>query len=154
MHPWRQHLVTAASLALGLGPAAIPAARAAAKESAGHHGGTSSAAGVGDAFRVRDLVSDGAVPAAHTDKSLVNPWGIASGGTGPVRVADSGTALSTAFDGSGQRRSVAFKVPDGLWGLEFGNDAPGQPGRTLFFAAGPNDEADGLFGSLRALAGG
>src|SRR4051812_15443387 len=99
MHPWRQHLVTAASLALGLGPAAIPAARAAAKASP-----TSSAADVGDAFRVRDLVSGGAVPAAHIDKSLVNLWWIASGGTGPVRAVDSGTSLSAAFDGSGQHR--------------------------------------------------
>jgi hypothetical protein len=42
---------------------------------------------------------------------------------------------------------------DGLWGLEFGNGAPGQPARTLFFAAGPNGEADGLFGSIRAVPG-
>ena len=112
MHPSRQHLVTA-SLALGLGLAAVPAAHAAAKASTGHRGGTSSAAGAGSAFRVRDLVSDGAVPAAHTDKSLVNPWGIASGGTGPMRVADNGTGLSTAYNGDGARRSVAFKVPDG-----------------------------------------
>ena len=40
---------------------------------------------------------------------------------------------------------------DGLWGLEFGHGAPNNgPIDTLFFTAGPNEEADGLFGSIRA----
>jgi len=39
-------------------------------------------------------------------------------------------------------------VIDGLWGLGFGNGATAGPTDTLFFAAGINDEADGLFGSL------
>ena len=104
MRPSRQHLVTAASLALGLGLAAAPAAHA--KGSPGHGGGKAAATHAGSAFRVRDLVSDGAVPAAHTDKSLVNPWGIASGNTGPMRVADNGTGLSTAYNGGGKRRSA------------------------------------------------
>lgn len=37
---------------------------------------------------------------------------------------------------------------DGLWGLAFGNAGKSGPGNTLFFTAGPNDETDGLFGSL------
>jgi uncharacterized protein (TIGR03118 family) len=37
---------------------------------------------------------------------------------------------------------------DGLWGLDFGNDANAGPKTTLFFTAGPNGEVDGLFGSL------
>ena len=37
---------------------------------------------------------------------------------------------------------------NGLWGLSFGNDAAAGPSTTLFFAAGINDEADGLFGTL------
>jgi len=37
---------------------------------------------------------------------------------------------------------------NGLWGLEFGNDAAAGPSNTLFFAAGLNDEANGLFGTL------
>ena len=39
---------------------------------------------------------------------------------------------------------------DGLWGIEFGNGASSGPKNVLYFAAGPNDEADGLFGSIRA----
>jgi uncharacterized protein (TIGR03118 family) len=39
---------------------------------------------------------------------------------------------------------------DGLWGIGFGNGANAGPKNTLFFAAGPNDEEDGLFGSITA----
>ena len=40
---------------------------------------------------------------------------------------------------------------DGLWALEFGKGAANNgPLDTLFFTAGPNDEADGLFGTIRA----
>jgi len=39
-------------------------------------------------------------------------------------------------------------VIDGLWGLAFGNNFRGQPATTLFFAAGPNDENDGLYGTI------
>ena len=37
---------------------------------------------------------------------------------------------------------------DGLWGIAFGNGFDNQPVNTLFFAAGPNDEADGLYGRI------
>jgi uncharacterized protein (TIGR03118 family) len=42
-------------------------------------------------------------------------------------------------------------VIDGLWALKVGNDHNGKSGyaNTLYFTAGPNDEADGLFGALR-----
>ena len=41
---------------------------------------------------------------------------------------------------------------DGLWGISFGH-GPGSasgPSNTLFFAAGPKDETQGLFGSITA----
>jgi uncharacterized protein (TIGR03118 family) len=37
---------------------------------------------------------------------------------------------------------------DGLWGIGFGNGANAGPTNTLFFAAGPEDETHGLFGSI------
>ncbi|HJZ97853.1 MAG TPA: TIGR03118 family protein [Candidatus Solibacter sp.] len=37
---------------------------------------------------------------------------------------------------------------DGLWALQFGNGANAGPTSSLFFTAGPNGEADGLFGVL------
>src|SRR5262249_8898846 len=42
-------------------------------------------------------------------------------------------------------------VNTGLWGLTFGNGGNGGDPRTLYFAAGINDERDGLFGSIRAV---
>jgi len=38
---------------------------------------------------------------------------------------------------------------DGLWALEFGNAGNNGDPNTLFFPAGPNDEADGLFGTIK-----
>jgi uncharacterized protein (TIGR03118 family) len=37
---------------------------------------------------------------------------------------------------------------DGLWGIGFGNGANSGPVTTLYFAAGPDDETHGLFGSI------
>ena len=45
----------------------------------------------------------------------------------------------------------AIKI-DGLWGIGFGNDASAGPSTTLFFAAGPDDEAGGAFGTITAPA--
>jgi uncharacterized protein (TIGR03118 family) len=42
---------------------------------------------------------------------------------------------------------------DGLWSLTFGNDANAGPANTLFFTAGINNEADGLFGTLTPTDG-
>jgi len=42
---------------------------------------------------------------------------------------------------------------DGLWSLTFGNDAIAGPANTLFFTAGINNEADGLFGTLTPVDG-
>ena len=39
----------------------------------------------------------------------------------------------------------------GLWGLAFGNGFAQQPVNTLFFTAGPDDEAHGLYGRLDPL---
>jgi len=43
-------------------------------------------------------------------------------------------------------------VIDGLWTLTFGGAAKSDPD-TLYFAAGPNGEKDGLFGSITPVAG-
>ena len=45
----------------------------------------------------------------------------------------------------GENQPIAI---DGLWALRFGNDGTAGPSTRLFFTAGPNDEQDGLFGSI------
>jgi uncharacterized protein (TIGR03118 family) len=49
-------------------------------------------------------------------------------------------------EGHGRRVTI-----DGLWALQFGMGAPNNgPTDSLFFTAGPNDENDGLYGTIRA----
>jgi uncharacterized protein (TIGR03118 family) len=107
---------------------------------------------------IRRLTSQGA---------LNSPWGLAlapsqfgalSGdllignfGDGIINAYDpvSGNFLATLDDTTGNPLVI-----EGLWGLRFGNGAPGQDANTLFFTAGipgpDNVEDHGLFGSLAA----
>lgn len=58
-----------------------------------------------------------------------------------VRPVSCSTERRTLPDGS------SF-VQHGLWGIVFGNGLSNQPVSTLFFAAGPNDEANGIYGRI------
>ena len=66
-------------------------------------------------------------------------------GDGRINAYDpsSGALLGPVTDPTG-----APMVISGLWGIAFGNGAQSQPLTTLFFAAGPNNEADGLYGRI------
>lgn len=48
--------------------------------------------------------------------------------------------------------SLPISIP-GLWGLSFGNNGKAGSGNVLYFAAGMNDEADGLIGTLTPASG-
>ena len=70
-------------------------------------------------------------------------------------VGNFGDGLINAFDPVSGRRMGTLRheneqpvVLPGLWALAFGNDAAASPSTTLFFTAGINKEADGLFGTL------
>ena len=95
--------------------------------------------------------------------TLNAPWGVALAPTGfgkfsnRVLVGNFGDGTINAFD----PRNGAFKGQlkgsdgkplkiEGLWGIAFGNGVLNQPTDTLFFAAGPHDEVDGLFGRIDA----
>jgi uncharacterized protein (TIGR03118 family) len=54
-----------------------------------------------------------------------------------------GAVMGAVLDSTG----AAFDSP-GLWGIAFGNGAANQPRNTLFYAAGPNDEANGVYGRI------
>ena len=75
----------------------------------------------GNAFTVQNLVSDGAVPADHTDPNLVNGWGITRGPTTPWWVADNGTDVSTLYRGDGTIVPLVVSVPGGPTGTVFNN---------------------------------
>src|SRR5438034_11091505 len=58
--------------------------------------------GVGqETYTVTNLVSDGTIPAAHTDSHLVNAWGLTALPTSPWWVANNGTGTSTLYNGDG-----------------------------------------------------
>jgi uncharacterized protein (TIGR03118 family) len=118
-----------------------------------------------DRGRVAMFDLDGALVRAFNDDRRLNaPWGLAlapSTGFGPFP----GALLVGNFGGAG--RIAAYDIernvflgflarPDGtavaiegLWGLQFGNGASLGDADALYFAAGPGDETQGLFGALR-----
>ena len=93
--------------------------------------------------------------------ALNSPWGIAAAplGFGPfagdILVGNFGDGRINAFDPkSGEWLSALDDstgnpfAAAGLWGIAFGNGHSGGDAHTLYFTAGLNGEADGLFGSL------
>ena len=54
-----------------------------------------------ETYTVTNLVSDGTIPAAHTDANLVNAWGLTATGSSPWWVANNGTGTSTLYNGDG-----------------------------------------------------
>ncbi len=101
-----------------------------------------------------------------TGGKLNAPWGVAlapaSFGkfSGDLLVGNFGDGTINAFElksghynYKGQLKGPAGKVLrlDGLWGMQFGNGLNNQPTTTLFFAAGPDDENHGVYGSIVAV---
>jgi uncharacterized protein (TIGR03118 family) len=63
------------------------------------------------AYQVHTLVSDGSIPADHTDPNLVNAWGIAFNPTAVVWVANNHSGTSTLYDGAGNPASLVVAIP-------------------------------------------
>jgi uncharacterized protein (TIGR03118 family) len=94
------------------------------------------------------------------------PWGItmAPAGFGKfsnrLLVGNFGSGTIAGFDPKSGKfrgfihgRQGPLKI-DGLWGIAFGNGGLAGPTTTLFFAAGIQDEAHGLFGTITPKAQG
>jgi uncharacterized protein (TIGR03118 family) len=118
-----------------------------------------------DRGRVAMFDLDGNLVRAFADDKRLNaPWGLAiapAQGFGPFggallvgnfggkgRIAayniERGTFLGFLADVNGEPVAI-----EGLWGLQFGNGASLGDSNALYFAAGPGDEKQGLFGALR-----
>src|SRR5258707_13802525 len=65
----------------------------------------------GGVFHQRNLVSDIPGLARVTDANLVNPWGLAHGPSGPLRVADNGTGASRQYKSNGQEGPTVGTIP-------------------------------------------
>src|SRR5437870_5095477 len=62
-------------------------------------------------YQQHNLVSDGAVPADHTDPNLVNAWGLVSSPTSPWWISDNGTGRSTLYTVSTGAIPLIVTVP-------------------------------------------
>jgi uncharacterized protein (TIGR03118 family) len=105
-----------------------------------------------DGKLIRRLVSRG---------RLNSPWGMALApagfgkfagrllvgnvGDGTIHAYDFATGRFVGTLKDSGRRPIQI---EGLWGLAFGNGFADQPVNTLFFAAGPGDEKQGLYGRI------
>jgi len=95
--------------------------------------------------------------------ALNSPWGmaIAPAGFGPfsgdLLVGNFGNGWINVFDSSGNWLAALDDTGgnpiaiDGLWNIGFGNGGNGGFANTLYFTAGINSEADGLFGGLSSV---
>lgn len=113
----------------------------------------------------------GAVDVFDTDGNLLlrlaqggplnAPWGVTQAPanfgslSNDILVGNFGDGTISAFDPTSGKFIGKLLQPDGsnfvqpgLWGIAFGNGLSAQPTNTLFFAAGPNEEADGVYGRL------
>jgi uncharacterized protein (TIGR03118 family) len=68
-------------------------------------------------YAVHNLVSDGFVPADHTDPDLVNPWGIVFAPNAPVWVNKNGTGVASLYDGLGVKQALVVTIPPPTGGL-------------------------------------
>jgi uncharacterized protein (TIGR03118 family) len=127
-------------------------------------GGHDDIAGVSHGF-VREFDTDGNLLAKVADHGTLNsPWGLAMAPpafgafSGCLLVGNFGDGLINAYcvgtNGEFQPRGRLrqgggheIKI-DGLWGIGFGNNAGSGPPNVLYFAAGPDDEANGAFGKI------
>ena len=109
--------------------------------------------------------SDGTLIARVGARGALNaPWGLAQApstfgrfsgdllvgnfGDGRINAFKQGSNGRFRFDGTLRNAQAQPISIDGLWGIATGNDASAGSSKTLFFTAGPNDEKNGLFGSI------
>jgi uncharacterized protein (TIGR03118 family) len=106
---------------------------------------------------------DGSMPQRFAQHGqLDSPWGVALAPDdfgslgGALWIGNFGNGHINAYDPATGRFIGKVRNPhgqaiviDGLWTIRFGNGGNGGMKDVLYFTAGPNDEADGLFGCLR-----
>ncbi len=116
--------------------------------------------------RVAEFTADGKLVAVWPDAGKLSaPWGFAFAPAGwgklggALLVSNFGTGTIAAYDGATRKfidvlRDAKGKpvVVDKIWGILFGNGESLGDSDALYFAAGPDDEKDGVFGALRVMA--
>jgi uncharacterized protein (TIGR03118 family) len=98
--------------------------------------------------------------------SLNAPWGIALAPAGfgsiggNLLIGNFGDGAINAFDLTSARPLGAISLANGrqlaipgLWALAFGDGLANLPANTLFYTAGPNNQADGVLGRIDVVTG-
>src|SRR5262249_43313553 len=122
-------------------------------------------AGVGNGF-VDVFDTEGHLLQRFASQGTLNsPWGLTRTSfafgqfSGDILVGNFGDGLISVFDSKGQFLGGLFGpdgLPiqiDGLWSLSFGGGKASSPD-DLYFTAGPNEEQDGLFGTITVMQNG
>jgi uncharacterized protein (TIGR03118 family) len=121
-------------------------------------------AGVGLGF-VDAFDTDGAFLGRIASRGQLNaPWGLAMApntfgrfkgdllvgnfGNGQINAYHMGADGQYFHDGRLRMSSGKIIAIDGLWALQFGNNAGAGSADSLFFTAGPEEETEGLFGKI------
>jgi uncharacterized protein (TIGR03118 family) len=112
--------------------------------------------------RIAEFDENGRLLYIWDSQGLDSPWGLAYAPSNfgqfsyALLVGNFGSDLISAYhpkthqfigylsDNNKQKLKI-----NGIWGLQFGNGASLGDKNTLYFAAGPQDENDGVFGSIR-----
>ncbi len=76
---------------------------------------------------------------------LANELLVGNFGDGTINAFNPTTGAFVGTLSNGNGTPMVF---DGLWGLAFGNGINSQPTTTLFYAAGPADESNGVYGRI------
>ncbi len=116
--------------------------------------------------RIAEFREDGTLIAVWNDHGKLSaPWGLAVAPSnfgalsGKLLVSNFGDGTIAAFDPVSKTfedvmrdaKGTPIKI-DKIWGILFGNGESLGDSNALYFAAGPNDEKHGIFGSLRLLS--
>jgi uncharacterized protein (TIGR03118 family) len=122
-------------------------------------------AGPGFGF-VDVYTADGMLLGRLASRGVLNaPWGMALAPAsfgdfgGALLIGNFGDGTINAFDprdgrflGSLRDQAQRRIRVDGLWGMAFGNGVSAQKTNSLYYAAGPNDEENGVYGVIEAVA--
>ena len=114
--------------------------------------------------RLAQFDASGGLMHTWDDRGLLNaPWGVAFAPqgfgeySGKLLVGNFGDGTIVAFDPTTHAAIDYVRDADGkpisiegLWGLQFGNGVSLGMADAMYFAAGPRDETEGLFGRIQA----
>jgi len=112
--------------------------------------------------KIAEFDENGRLISIWSDKGMNAPWGMAYAPStfgkyaNHLLVANFTTGLISIYETNSKefvgylkdKSNKNLKI-DGIWGLQFGNGASLGDSDTLYFAAGPKDEEDGVFGSIK-----